>query len=96
MGAVPGLSRTYIAACDADSMSVQTWRRIYRWVRVAFLAAWSVTGVKLLLLGVDPAAHRAWWLVYIVVWGLFLLCDGALRMAERRESRPDTSASEQT
>ena len=77
-------------------MSVQTWRRIYRWVRVAFWAAWSVTGVKLLLLGADPAAHRAWWLVYFALWGLFLLCGGALRIAERRDSRSVTSASEQT
>jgi hypothetical protein len=75
-------------------MSVQTWRRIYGGLRVAFWAAWAVTGVRLLLLGDDPTDHRIWWLVYLAVWGLFLLCDGALRTAERRDLRSRNSSPE--
>ena len=71
-------------------MSVQTLRRVYGWIRLAFWVAWSVTGVKLVLLDDDPAAHRAWWLVYFAVWTALLACDGALWLAERRESRSAT------
>jgi hypothetical protein len=86
--------RTRVATCDADPMSVQTWRQVYGWVGVTFWGAWTVASVRLLLLDDDPAGQRIWWLGYAVASGLFLLCDRALRIAERRDVRSRNSSPE--
>lgn len=77
-------------------MSLPAWRRVYRWLRVAFCGAWVGAGV-LVLRGADisrgnsATVHRT----YLAVWGVYLLCGQTLRGAERRELRRSVEATRQ-
>ena len=77
-------------------MSLPTWRRVYRWLRVAFWGAWVVAGV-LVLRGADISRGNsaAVYRTYLAVWGVYLLCGQALRAAERRELRRSDDATRQ-
>jgi len=67
-------------------MSLPTWRRVYRWLRVAYCGTWIVAGV-LVLRGADISRGNSATIfrTYLAVWGVYLLCGATLRAAERRE-----------
>jgi hypothetical protein len=67
-------------------MSLRAWRRVYRWSGVVFAIAWLVKGIQLVR-GADTDGG-SWAVLYVAVFGVFLLCGYALRVAERRQARP--------
>jgi hypothetical protein len=75
-------------------VTLRTWRRVTRRLRIAAWIAWGAAGVELVR-GTGSDDRRPFWAVYLVVGGVWVLADFVLFVADRGEPGVETEPAEE-